>query len=148
MHPNILLDKIAHDDELTALGITPSRIKELDGIDKRPFDSGYFIVTRWLDQDLHPTINRGPRDLMVWVHSPKERNRNFLIHERILERINDIWCWVEGVSEGIAGQTGRDGVRVTSVKRRGQSGNLDDEGWKTIARNATFSVLYDRNTVL
>ncbi|AZS12565.1 tail terminator [Mycobacterium phage DrLupo] len=140
MHPAVLYDKIVHDPEMNSLGITPSRFKELDSIDKRPFDSGYFIVTRWLDQDLHPTINRGPRDLMVWVHTPKDRSRNFLILERILERINDIWASVEA-------ESGTDGVRVTSVKRRGQSGNLEDEGWKTIARNATFSVLYDRNTV-
>jgi hypothetical protein len=140
MHPIILFDKVVHDPELNALGITPTRMKELDSIDKRPFDSGYFLVTRWLDQDLHPTINRGPRDLMVWAHQPKERGRNFIVLERILERINDIWV-------SVLAETGTDGVRVTSVKRRGQSGNLDDEGWKTVARNATFSVLYDRNTV-
>lgn len=147
MHPSILYDSIKADPALTALGITPSRIKELDSVDKRPFDSGVFIIMRWLDQNLHPTINRGPRDLMVWVHTPKERNQSFLVLERILERVNDIWCHTPGVSDGIAGQTGTDGVRVTSVKRPGQSGNLEDEGWKTFARNATFSVLYDRNTV-
>lgn len=140
MHPSVLYDAIAHDPALNAMGITPTRIKELDSIDARPFESGCFIVTRWLDQDLHPTINRGPRDLMVWVHTPKERALNFLILERILERINDIWA-------GVLAETGTDGVRVTSVKRRGQSGNLIDDGWKTLARNAIFSVLYDRNTV-
>src|SRR4051812_35923351 len=95
MHPSILHQSLSGDADLIAFGITPTRIKELQTIDQRPFESGYWIVFNWLDQDLHPVIDRGPRDLLVWVHTPIDRSRNYLTIERILNRINTIYRGVQ-----------------------------------------------------
>lgn len=140
MHPSILHQALSDDADLIALGITPTRIKELQTIDSRPFDSGYWIVFNWLEQDTYSVIDRGPRDLLVWVHTPINRTRNYLTIERILERINTVY-------KGVELESGTDGVRVTCVRRTGQSGNLVDEAWETITRNSTFSVLYDKSTL-
>lgn len=138
MYPSILHELLSHDDELTALGITPTRIKELQSIDKRPFDSGHWLITNWLDQDYHPALGVGPRDLQIWVHAPRERSRNYRPIDAILNRIDAIY-------RGVEHEIGTDGVRVSCVRKAGRSGNLHDEAWDTITRNSTYGVLYDES---
>jgi hypothetical protein len=61
------------------------------------------------------------------------------LFDRILNRVDDILLPIEH-------KTGSDGMRITCIDKQGRSGNLIDDGWKTIARNATYGVLYDEST--
>ncbi|KWX19888.1 hypothetical protein AFM11_33455 [Mycolicibacterium wolinskyi] len=140
MIPSVCHELLAGDSALNTLGITADRIKERQSVDIRPFDSGHFIVVSADEQLYVPSINRGPRTLTVWVHTPWDRSRNYREIDRILNRIDDIYS-------GVTHAVGSDDVRVTMIRKTGRSGNLRDEGWKTIARNATYGVLYDEAAV-
>lgn len=136
MIPAGVHDLLKADPDLIALGITSTRIKELQSCDQRPFESGYFVVINFEDFDITGGVDRGPQDMTVHVHTPLERERNYRTILRIQERIRVILTGVEQY-------VGSDGVRITQIKRTGQSGNLMDDGWKTITRNTVYSVLFD-----
>lgn len=131
---------LAGDPRLVVLGISGQRIKEMQSVDQRPFDDGVFIVVSFEEQSLIPTLNRGPRVLTLWVHSCDDLNRDYRPVDRILSVIDDVFVSVEHY-------TGSDGVRITGFRRQGRSGNLRDPGWRSIARTATFDVLYDESAV-
>ena len=136
MIPSAAYELLASDTTLNGLGITPSRIKELQSTDTRPYDSGYFLILNWEEVDFRPYLGRGERTLTVWVHHPWDRDRNYKNLDKILNRIDAIFAAVEH-------EIGSDGVRVSGIRKTGISGNLVDDGWKTIARNSVYGVLYD-----
>ena len=144
MLPIKVYEAIASDSIVQACGITSSRIFELQSVDERPFDDGYFVVINWQESTIFSQtytgmqngIAKAPRVMTLWVHSPLDRGRDYRIIDRILNRIDSILL-------GIEQQSGSDGIRITCVTKQGRSGNLIDDGWKTIARNATYGVLYD-----
>ena len=135
MRPAALYDLLAGDDELVALGITPSRIKEHSGQDTRPFDSGYFIIIRFNEFSYNETVQRGPRNINVNVHTPWDRTRTYGKHEDILKRVTEIYRGAEQV-------TGQDGIVVSQIRKTGQSENMRDEGWETLTQSCTYHVLY------
>lgn len=140
MIPSAIYEKFSTDNYLTTqCGITTSRVVELQSVDQRPFDDGSFIVLNWQESSTYGVLLRAPRVLTVWVHSPLDRGRDYRILDKILNRIDDILLSLEQFK-------GTDNVRITCVNKLGRSGNLIDEGWKTIARNATYRVLYDETT--
>ena len=63
-----------------------------------------------------------------------EESDDFSHVDQILERAKDVLCNLEDIA-------GADGYTVTSVNYAGESGDLKDEGFQTIARNMTFRVL-------
>lgn len=131
---------LAGNPRLVALGVSGQRIKESQSTDEKPFSEGVFVVVNFEEQSLIPTLNRGPRVLTVWVHSCDDRSRDYRPIDRILSAIDDVFSSVEHY-------TGSDGVRITGFRRQGRSGNLRDPGWNTIARTATFDLLYDESAV-
>jgi hypothetical protein len=131
---------LAGNPRLVAFGVSSQRIIELQSVDERPFNDGVFIVANFEEQSLIPTLNRGPRVVTLWVHSCDDRSRDYRPIGRILSVVDQIFADVEHY-------TGSDGVRITGFRRQGRSGNLRDPGWNTIARNATFDVLYDESAV-
>lgn len=147
MIPIVIYEKLADDETLQDYGVNGDRIFELQSLDERPFDNGYFIVINWQESTVYSQtytgmgngIPKAPRVMMVWVHTPKDQTRDYRQIDRILNRIDDLLLPMEH-------QTGSDNIRVTCIARQGRSGNLIDDGWKTIARNATYGVLYDEST--
>lgn len=131
---------LAGNPRLVALGVSGQRITELQSTDEKPFDEGVFIVVNFEEQSLIPSLNRGPRVVTMWVHSCDDRSRDYRPIDRILSVIDDVFSSAEHY-------TGTDGVRITGFRRQGRSGNLRDPGWNTIARTATFDVLYDESAV-
>lgn len=140
MIPAGVHELLAGQPRLVALGVSGGRIEELQSTDERPFNDGHFIIVNFEEQSLIPTLNRGPRVVTLWVHSCDDRSRDYRPIDRILSVIDDVFADVEHY-------TGSDGVRITGIRRQGRSGNLRDPGWKTIARTATFDVLYDERAV-
>lgn len=135
MRPSALYEQLATDADLLVLGIGPSRIKDHESVDTRPFDSGYFIIVRMHEFSYKPSVERGPRNIEIRVHTPWDRTRKFDKIEQILKRVDDIFKEVEQV-------TGADGLTISQIRKTGQSENLRDEGWETIAQFCTYHVLY------
>lgn len=147
MIPVLIYEKIAGDSYLQSeCGISEDRVFELQSLDKRPYDNGYFIVINWQESTISfqgytgigNGITKAPRVMTIWVHSPKDVGRDYRPLDKILNRLDELLLPIEH-------QVGSDGVRVTCVTRQGRSANLIDDGWKTIARNATYGVLYDES---
>lgn len=141
MIPSIIYEKLSTDTYLTTqCGITASRVVELQSVDQRPFDDGAFIVVNWQESSSYGVLEKAPRVMTIWVHSPLDRGRDYRVIDKVLNRIDGILIPIEQLK-------GTDNVRVTCINKVGRSGNLIDDGWKTIARNATYRVLYDETTV-
>ena len=70
--------------------------------------------------------------LTVWAHEARESSTDYGKLNEILDRVEEILLNNIHVS-------GADGV-LTTVTYNGRSGELNDEGYKTITRNAAFSV--------
>lgn len=148
MLPGIIFETLATDSILNSNGIDSSRIFELQSVDERPVDIGYFIIMNWQESTSYTqsmglgqsSINKAPRVLTFWVHTPMDRTRDYAIIDRVLNRIDDLLLPIEQ-------QAGTDNIRVTCITKQGRSANLIDDGWKTIARNATYGVLYDETSV-
>ncbi|HPE52951.1 MAG TPA: hypothetical protein PK852_02430 [Mesotoga prima] len=97
---------------------------------------GYFVVINFEESTVLGPRKKGPRIMTIWVHHPMEKDRDYAPVDAILNRI-------EGILLGLEQTTGSDNVRVTCIMKQGRSRNLIDPAWKTIARNATYGVLYD-----
>ena len=145
MLPVIVYEKITQDSVLqNDFGINGSRVLELQSVDQRPFDNGYFVIINWQESTIYSQtytgmqngIVRAPRVMTLWVHQPLDRGRDFRPIDQILNRIDQLLLPVEQ-------ESGSDGMRVTCIAKQGRSGNLVDDAWKTITRNATYGVLYD-----
>ena len=144
MIPTIIYETLSTDTVLQQSGINGQRIFELQSVDERPFDNGYFIIINWQESSssgltfngVQNTFQKPPRVMSLWVHSPLDQGRDYRIIDRILNRVDNLLLPMEN-------RKGSDNIRLTCVTKQGRSGNLIDDGWKTIARNATYAVLYD-----
>jgi hypothetical protein len=142
-----IFDTLTRDSELNALGINESNVFEAQSVDERPVHEGPFIILRWEEptnytQSYSSSLNgihRAPRTLTVWVHISWDETREFDLIDTILDRVDKVLDEMEHVP-------GQDGYTVTVASTAGRSGNLSDEGFKTITRNAVFGVLYRRET--
>jgi hypothetical protein len=149
MTAQAIFDTLASDLDLDSLGITGDRIFEIQSIDERPVHSGPFMVFKWEEATNYTSaysgsangIDRAPRTLQIWVHIPWDETREFNLIDTILNRVDAILDEMEHVSGG-------DGYTVTVVRKSGRSGNLRDEGFKTITRNAVYGVLYHETVPL
>lgn len=141
MIPSVIYEAIASSTELSDLGITPERIIESQSVDTRPFSNGYFITVSFEEIAMSSVgaLSRGPRTCIIAVHHPWDDDRDFLPLTSILNKIDAVLLPMGSTSGG-------DGLRVTAVRRQGRSGNLVDEGWKTISRTATYGVLFNEYT--
>ena len=147
MTVSAIFDTLAADTELNDLGIDETKIFESHSIDERPVHSGPFMVLKWEEPTNYTSsysasangIQRAARTLTVWIHIPWDETREFDLIDTILNRVDEILTGMEHVP-------GVDGYTVTVANPAGRSGNLADEGFKTITRNAVFGVLYRRET--
>lgn len=143
MTAQAVFDTLAGDSYLAGLGITEDRIFEIQSIDERPVHSGPFMVFKWEESVVYTSaytaslngIDRSPRTLQVWIHIPWDESREFNLIDTILNRVDVLLDGMEHVA-------GPDGYTVTLARKSGRSGNLRDEGFKTITRNAIYGVLY------
>ena len=98
-------------------------------------DMGCFLVVRWEDS-LRAFGNRATVPLVVWAH---DHGRDY--NQRIqpaLERVKD-------VLQGAFHTAGVDGFTLTCATWQGDSGDLFDDGYNTIARYSTFQAVSRRS---
>lgn len=94
-----------------------------------------FIVLRWGEQDWNQVVRRGPRNLTVWAHTPKELSTSYNDIDKILGIVTYIISPIEM-------QLGADGWKITMCwPSGGWSGDLVDVGYNTISKNAGFKIL-------
>lgn len=138
MMPNLIYQKLDDDAQLRTLLGGTGRIIESQSVDERPFSDGYFLSINF-EEILFSGITaiaKGPRSTTIAVHHPEEIDRDYNTLTSILNRVDELLLPIED-------ESGTDGLRVTEIKRRSRSGNMTDEGWKTITRWSTYGVLYD-----
>lgn len=141
MMPNLIPQLLNADSQLATLLGTGTRIAESHSWGTKPLPrpkDGYWLSITFEEMSMSAvsSIAKGPRNVTIAVHHPWEIDRDFDTLVSILNRVDEILLPVE---QG----KGTDGIRVTQIKRRGRSGNAEDEGWQTITRTATYGVLYD-----
>ena len=141
MMPNLIPQLLNADSQLLTLLGSGTRIAESHtwGIPQlpRPTD-GYWLSITFEEMSMSTvtSIAKGPRNITVAVHHPWEIDRDFDTLTSILNRVDEILLPIEQ-------QKGTDGIRVSSVARRGRSRHGEDEGWQTITQSTTYGVLYD-----
>ena len=112
-------------------GINESRVWSAQAIDVIP-RKGYTIFLRW-EESTRQRGGFGDREVLtVWVHTPRETSGDYTGINEILDRVEEILLTAIHVQ-------GVDGV-LTQVTYNGRSPELNDEGFKTITRNAAFLV--------
>lgn len=124
------------DPQLIALGIGPDEVFVNHALDTPPRD-GKFVIIRWAEHNPRGALGkhkRGPRNMVVWAHIPREESLDHADLDPILNRIRE-------VLEGLTHVAGSDGYTVTMVTWTGDSADLTDIGYDTIVRNAGFEVL-------
>jgi len=131
-----ILDALRDDTPLSALVPEGNIIANPQG-DGRPGDlqKDNFIVLRWMEQDWDSRFRKGPRNLEVWAHTPKEISDSYNEIDSILLRVTKVIDALELID-------GADGWRITmAYPGGGWSGDLVDPAYNTIMKNALFKVL-------
>lgn len=130
-----VLDALRADAELTAI-VPADNIIANYSKEGRPsnLSPGGIIVLRWLGKTVDPAVSRGPRELQLWAHWPEELSTDYNKIDKIISLGRRVIVNLEDV-------TGADGVTLVCTKFTGESDDLKDVGFATIARYATFNVL-------
>ncbi len=127
-----VLGLLAYDPVLQSVyGINLNKIWPAQSVDTVPRKNP-FILLRWEEETMQKGGFGRREVLTVWVHEARESSTDF-------GRINEILDRVEEILMGAISVSGVDGV-LTQVTYNGRSGELNDEGYKTITRNAAFTV--------
>jgi len=124
------------DPQLISLGIGPDEVFANHSLDTPP-RTGKFVIIRWAEHNPRGAggrHKRGPRNMVVWVHIPREQTLDHAEIDPILNRIKTVLTSLEHAP-------GTDGSTVTMVTWTGDSADLTDIGYDTIVRNAGFEVL-------
>lgn len=139
MMPSIIAELLENDSDLSALLGNGASVFELQSVDERPKQDGYFIIIDMQEGDYVPFPGHiGPRTMQIWVHNPLDNDRDYRPINRILNRIDDLILPIEN-------QIGTDGVRCTSITQHSRSRNTYDPAWKTTTRAALYTVAYDES---
>lgn len=115
---------LSTDDQLAAEGITADDIYNIEAVDN-PDRQKPFVVTAWAEQARTGWGSSGPRDLLVWAH---DDSADYSRIDRILERVKEL----------LVGVTHQGGISQAAFT--GGSGDLYDDGFRTITRNYGFRV--------
>lgn len=133
------------DPALAGIGLLPQFILNQHDVVERPRDDGLFAVIRWEESTIFSQnytgmnngIARAPRMLSLWIHSPMEWSTDFELIDQVLDRVDVMFDEIEDMP-------GSDGYSITNIGNSSRSGDLKDEGFMTVTRNAAYRVLYRR----
>ncbi len=113
------------DAELSSEGITGDSVWGIESVDN-PERGKPFLVLSWSTTPRPAFAAARRRDLLVWAH---DEGGDYSRIDRILERVRQIL--VDLIDQG----------GVTQVDWEGASGDLYDDGFRTITRNSGFRVI-------
>lgn len=120
---------LAEDEEL---GLGPDRIWAAQAIDVPP-RVGHFLILRWEEEStIFNTFGRS-EVLTVWAHAAREYSLDYAPLVAILNRVTEILVSATHVD-------GADGV-LTCADYQGMSPDFNDEGYRTITKNAAYKIV-------
>lgn len=122
---------LAADGQLQALGLPYGNVWPAQSMDTAP-RNGRFLILRWEEETI-AFGQTGSEVLTVWAHCPREMSTDFAPLDAILNRVTEVLTSATHV-------TGADGA-LTCVQYNGKSPDLNDEGYKTITKNAAYTVV-------
>lgn len=137
MMPSLIYELLSSDSNLIDMGV--DGVYESQSLDSRP-PGICFITVNFEESDLFIPIKHGPRNTTIAVHIPWDVSRDYTGVTQVLGEITNILTDIDC-------QKGNDDVLVSQVRLRGLSGNLTDEGYRTITRTATYGVSYQESSV-
>jgi hypothetical protein len=116
---------------LNSLGIGPDEVFPAGALDVAPRDR-MFLILRW--EETTETFPGAEKEILtVWAHCPREMGTDYVPLLTILKTVRAVLRLAEH-------RVGSDGV-LTTVDSNGMSPDLNDEGYKTITKNAAFTVV-------
>lgn len=126
-----VFDLLTTDTGLQDLGIDENSVWPAQTMDTAPRDR-LFLILRW-EENAVSFGSIGIDHLTVWAHCPREMSTDYAPLDAILKRCTEILTSATHV-------TGADGT-LTCADSNGMSPDLNDEGYKTITRNAAYTVV-------
>ena len=129
MMPSLIYEKL--------INIFPDRVYESQSLKSCPRNDGYFVTVSLEEFSIpNVAIGRGIRTMTIAIHHNAELDKNYIPITHLMNLIDEEILLIDD-------EFGTDNIRVSQVRRLGRSGNLIDEGWNTITRNATYGVSYN-----
>lgn len=129
-------DALISDPILNGYGFNSDTVFHNWSSEERPTDTTAFAILRWGDEGAPiwgGEPERGPRQLTLWVHFPRELTTDFDRVNRVLDRI-------DVVARELRDVAGEDDYTLSFVKVGGRSGDLLDDGFNTITRNGSYEI--------
>ena len=123
---------LATDGPLQDLGVAYGNIWPAQAMDTAPRHTR-FLILRWEEVTLAPGKGSKQEVLTVWAHCPRELSTDYVPLLDILNRVTEVLVSAVHVA-------GADGI-LTCVDYNGMSPDLNDEGYKTITKNAAYNVV-------
>lgn len=119
---------------LNAIGLTQDTIFHNYSSEERPSDSTPFVIFRWGDT-LAPRWQtvKSPEQLTIWIHWPAELTSDY-------SKLINIFDEIDSVAKNLRDVPGSDGYTLSFVTIGGRSGDLFDEGFNTITKNASYEL--------
>ena len=134
-------DSLVADPTLGGDGLGEDTICQNYSNDERPNNTGPFIILQWgitAAPIWQSEAERGPEQLTVWVHWPKELTVDYTKLNKILDQIDD-------VARDLRDVAGSDDYTLSFVTIGDRSGDLLDDGFNTITKNAAYQI-YSRKS--
>ena len=123
---------LTSDPVLTDLGINADSVWPAQALDTAPRDRR-FLILRWEEMTLAFRGQGRQHVLTIWAHCPRELATDFVPLDAILNRCTEILT-------SATHYEGEDGT-LTCADFNGMSADFNDEGYKTITRNAAYTVV-------
>ena len=125
-------DLLQNDSVLTSMGYSQINILATNSVDSVPRDLERFITFGYSDA-VRAFKSYGAVEMIVWVHQFREASNDYGEIDKAILRIRQL------MNEAVEIQ-GEDGWKISSVHWLGDSGDLFDDGYKTLCRNSTFRI--------
>lgn len=129
------IDALTGDAGLNNLGLDDESIFHNWSSEERPTSTGPFIILRYGPTN-RPMFNgelKSPERVTLWVHIPLQITNDYTEIIEILDR-------VDTVLKELRDTPGSDGYTLSFVDIGGRSGDLVDDGFGTITKNADYEL--------
>jgi hypothetical protein len=130
-----IFDLLVANEDLNSIGIDEDSVFHNYSLEERPIQSGPFLILRWGEVDRPPFFGvKSPVRLTLWIHWPLEETNDFSKIDKAIDICDEILS-------DMSNSSGIDGYTVTCVRPTGRSGDMKDDGFQTITKNAGYEVL-------
>lgn len=127
-------DALTSDVALNGLDVNEDTVFQNWTLEERPTSATPFVILQWGGNDrIMWQSHRPAEQLTMWVHIPYEKSNDFTDINKIIDAVDDAVIEMRDLP-------GIDDYTLSFVEIGSRSGDLKDEGFNTIAKNATYEV--------